>query len=302
MKIKRITKKKSLTPKKVYCFLEPINHECLVVGKSGKHYASYQCFLFGGHYSLISEEIAKWTQRDIIDYIQKNNLVLLIDDTKNIEEVQILTVSKDIHTKFFETYPRLVEWHKRELDHASKYGYVDSVVGGRRHLSRLMYKGKHADKKSWKNLSNISSNTIAQNVESMLVYKAMRNIYDDLKKYNMKTKIIGMVHDEITHFIYKPEAKDVYEIAHKHMTLPTELYGCPITAELGVGYVWGFDVEMTEKNAEKFQKGNFFNINYLTLEGEHSYYENIAYNQDDITNEFISKYPDCKIINIEKTH
>jgi hypothetical protein len=302
MKIKKITKKKHDIPKKVYCFFEPVNHECIVVGKSGTEYASYQCFLFGGHYSLIFDEIAKWKSSEVEEYIVKNNLVLLTQNEKTLEEMQILTVCKDIHAKFFETYPKLTDWHQRELDHAGKYGYVDSVVGGRRHLSKLMYQGRHFDKKSWKNLSNISSNTIAQNVESMLVYKAMRNIYDDLNKYNMKTKIIGMVHDEITHFIYKPEAKDVYEIASKHMTIPTEVYGCPITAELGVGYIWGFDIEMTEKNAEKFQKGNFFNISYLTDTPEIKYYENIAYDLEDIKEEFIKKNPDAKIVDIVKTH
>lgn len=298
----------SMTARNV--FARHITLEEFMKNKSKSPYKKYRfeakkinfAFLFGGRFSLLFDDIASWLPEEIEEYIISNKLIQIEQEGKTKEEEKILTVCKDIQEKFFDAYPDLVFWHKRNIDFACKNGYIDSDIGGRRHLSKLMYQGRNVDQKAFANLKNISTNSPTQNFESMVVYKAMRNIYDDLNKYNMKTKIIGMVHDEITHFIYKPEAKDVYEIAHKHMTIPTEVYGCPITAELGVGYIWGFDTEMTEKNAEKFQKGHFFKINYLTPEEENNYYENIAYDQDDIINEFTNKNPDCKILCVEKTH
>jgi hypothetical protein len=130
----------------------------------------------------------------------------------------------------------------------------------------------------------------------------MADIHNDLKKYKLKSKLIGSVHDEITHYIHKPEVKTVYEIAKKHMTIPTEVWGCPITAELGIGYIWGFDTEATDKNIDKFEKGNFIKVYYMDEKGNPQEYENIAYDIDDIQNEFVKKFPNQEIKKIEIIH
>lgn len=130
----------------------------------------------------------------------------------------------------------------------------------------------------------------------------MTNIYNDFQKYNLKSKLIGSVHDEITHFIYKPEAKTVYEIAKKHMTIPTDVWKCPITAELGIGYIWGFDMEATDKNIDKFEKGNFIRVYYTDSTGKEQDYENIVYDIDDMKEEFKNKFPNEKIKKIEIIH
>ena len=302
MKIKKIVKKTHSIPKKIYCFYEPINHECLVVGKSGNSYASFQCFLFSGHYSLMFENIEAWGMEEVKLYITNNNLKLVDMNHKSLKELEILTVCKDIQDQFFKLYPKLKDWFAESNNFARTHGYIDSPYGGRRHIPRLVKECSGDNKGKVKNLLNISINSPVQNFEALTVYKAMTNIYNDFQKYNLKSKLIGSVHDEITNYIYKPEVKTVYEIAKKHMYIPTEVWGCPITAELGIGYVWGFDMEATDNNIDKFEKGNFIKIYYEDEKKCLQEYENIAYNIDDITEEFKKKFPNFEIKNIEIVH
>ena len=131
MKIKKITKKTHEIPKKIYCFYEPINHECLVIGKSGKSYASYQCFLFSGSYSLMYENIDAWGMEEVESYISKHELKLLELFHKNDKDKKILTVCKDIQDRFFLLYPKLKEWFNTNHSFAKTNGYVDSPLGGR---------------------------------------------------------------------------------------------------------------------------------------------------------------------------
>lgn len=259
-------------------------------------------FLFSGHFSLMYDNIDAWGEKEVTEYIEKNKLEILDIKNKTKHQLKVLTVCKDIQDQFFTLYPRLKEWFSNSHTFAIAKGYIDSPLGGRRHLPRLLFNATEDNKLRQKNLLNISLNSPVQNFEALTVYKAMTNIYNDLKKYNLKSKLVGSVHDEITHLIYKPEVKTVYEIAKKHMTIPTEIWGCPITAELGIGYVWGFDTEATEKNIDKFEKGNFIKVYYIDEKGKRQEYENIAYDVDDMTQEFNKKFSGIDIKKIEIIH
>jgi DNA polymerase-1 len=259
-------------------------------------------FLFSGHYSLMYENIDAWGMEEVEQYISNNNLQIVDMFNKSVKELKILTVCKDIQDQFFKLYPKLKEWFAYNNSFARQNGYIDSPYGGRRHLPRLVKECSGDNKGKTKNQLNISINSPVQNFEALTVYKAMTNIYNDFKKYNLKSTLIGSVHDEITHYIYKPEVKTVYEIAKKYMYIPTDVWGCPITAELGIGYIWGFDMEATDSNIDKFEKGNFIKIYYEDDKNTLQEYENIAYNIDDITGEFKKKFPNYEIKDIQIIH
>lgn len=259
-------------------------------------------FLFSGSYSLMYDNIDAWGMTDVEEYIEKNNLTVLSLHNRTDKDKKILTVCKDIQDRFFLLYPRLKEWFENSHTFARANGYIDSPLGGRRHLPRLLKEFTQDNGGKLKNQFNISLNSPVQNFEAFTVYEAMAKIHEDLNRYKMKSKLIGSVHDEITHFIYKPEVKDVYEIAKKHMFISTEVYGCPITAELGIGYIWGFDTEATDKNIDKFLKGNFIKITYEDEKNTLQEYENIAYDIDDIKEEFLKKFPSVEIKKIDIIH
>jgi len=259
-------------------------------------------FLFSGHYSLMYDNIDAWGIKEVEDYIKNNNLTILDIKNKSKHQLKVLTVCKDIQDQFFILYPKLKEWFNNSHKFAIENGYIDSPLGGRRHLPRLLFNATEDNKLRQKNLLNISLNSPVQNFEALTVYKAMTNIYNDFNKYNLKSKLIGSVHDEITHLIYKPEVKTVYEIAKKHMNIPTEVWGCPITAELGIGYIWGFDLEATDNNIDKFEKGNFFKVTFFDNKGDLQEYENIAYDEKNIEEEVKKRNLDCQIKKIQIIH
>lgn len=259
-------------------------------------------FLFSGHFSLMYDNIDAWGIKEVEEYIKSNELEIIQIKDKNKHQLKVLTVCKDIQDQFFKLYPRLKEWFTDSHNFARAKGYINSPLGGRRHLPRLLFNATEDNKLRQKNLLNISLNSPVQNFEALTVYKAMTDIHNDFKKYKLKSKLVGSVHDEITHLIYKPEVKTVYEIAKKHMTIATDVWGCPITAELGIGYIWGFDTEATEKNIDRFEKGNFIKVHYIDDKGKRQEYENIAYNEEDILQDVSKKFSDISIKKVEIIH
>ena len=76
MKIKKITKKLHKDPVKIYCFYQPFNNECIVVGKSDTFYKSFNSinfgFIFGrSAFSFKIDLEQNWSDKETRDYIKE---------------------------------------------------------------------------------------------------------------------------------------------------------------------------------------------------------------------------------------
>lgn len=251
MKIKKITKIKHSNPIKTYCFFEPINHEVLIVGKSGKKYASKQCvnfgFLFGLAAITFKSTLEKeWTSTEILDYIEDNSLEIKRDQFNN-DDIY-LTVANDIRNKFFETYPFLMPWIKKQHANAKKYGYIDSFHGVRRHIPFLMYEGADIDFKLRANFMNIAVNSPVQSFEAIEIYQALIKIYTIFLERNLKSKFVAMVHDSLVLYVHVTELKEVALILKSCME--NNKYSIPIEMECEYGNIWGFGTEVDYQNLD----------------------------------------------------
>ena len=257
MKIKRINIKNHENPVPVYCFHEPINNEC-IFNVNNTNYASYQCvnfrFLFGGSFFGFKDDIEdSWSIDEMDEYIKKNNLELLLDKDNNIDKA--LTVAKDIRVKFFETYPGLDKWIKKQPKISKKFGYMECLIGGRRHLPQMIYTTDSTNeyKKELNNLENISINSRIQTFEALTIYKAMTDINNEIEKRGLKSIIVGMVHDSIVSYVHKNEVEEMYHILKNSMENKTD-YNVELLADISIGNVWGFGEEVDENSVKKYLK------------------------------------------------
>lgn len=191
-----------------------------------------------------------WTIQEIEDYIKNNNLTLTTD--KNGYEDKYLTVATDIRNKYFLTYPMLEPWGRNCINEAKKFGYTDCMLGGRRHLPMMLFNttdNQNIREKS--HFESVAVNSRVQTFEAIILYKAMVQINNEIEKHNLKSIIIGMIHDSILMYIYKSEVKLMYNIIKEAMD-DYNTFGIPLISELELGQIWGFGKEVTDKNLIEF--------------------------------------------------
>ncbi|HRT03245.1 MAG TPA: DNA polymerase [Candidatus Diapherotrites archaeon] len=240
----------SITAQQVFC--RDISIDEFLKKKKEKPFIDYRFkakginfgFLFGlsaeGFKSVIEND---WNDKDVDEFIEKNKLKIVIN--YNNEEDKYLTVAHYIRETFFNTYSKLLQWIQNSKYIAYNKGYIDCPLGGRRHLPLLSFY-KYASKinnKEKNHLENIAVNSPVQTFEAIMMYKAIINIYSEIKNKNLKSYIVGMVHDSLVLYVHKDEVSIMKDIIKGNME---DLYSfdVPITIEIQVGNVWGFGKEI----------------------------------------------------------
>lgn len=179
----------------------------------------------------------KWTLEECDKYIIENKLeVSDLDGTPNV----YLTVAEDIRNKFFETYFVLEAYLDRVKVRAKKDGYVRSCYGAFRRLPQLMYRGKDDSMKEISHLLNIALNSTIQNMESVIVMRLMNSIRVFIEENDLKSELIGQIHDAIELEFHKDELKELCSFIKKEAEIDFEEYnGIPLEIEGNIADYWG---------------------------------------------------------------
>lgn len=152
-----------------------------------------------------------------------------------------LEEAEDIRDDFFNSYPRLLDMHKKFVDYAKKYGYTYSPIGRKRFLPNLK-------SRNWKDVSEAERqaiNTPVQGFASDLVISALADILEDESLDKSKYKIIGSVHDAILVEADEDVAEEYAQKVKEHMENPSVLEICdieitvPLVADIEIGSAWG---------------------------------------------------------------
>lgn len=152
-----------------------------------------------------------------------------------------LEEAEDIREAFFESYPKLLDMHKKFVAYAKKYGYTYSPIGRKRFLPNLQ-------SKNWKDVSEAERqaiNTPVQGFASDLVISALADILEDESLDKSKYKIIGSVHDAILVEADEDIAEEYAKKVKEHMENPSILELCdieitvPLVADIEIGSAWG---------------------------------------------------------------
>jgi DNA polymerase-1 len=141
--------------------------------------------------------------------------------------------SKAMIEAYFETYPRLKEYMKEQVEKARENGFVETLLGRRRHLKDInsgnfVVKG-HAERNA--------VNAPIQGSAADIIKIAMINIDHKFTEKNLKTKMLLQVHDELLFESPDDEVETAKEIIKHEMenAVETEV---PLLVEVGEGNNW----------------------------------------------------------------
>jgi len=136
-------------------------------------------------------------------------------------------------SNFFATYPGVMRWINENLEFAMKNGYVRTLYGRIRKVPQL-FSGNSSVIEQGK---RIAINTPIQGTAADIIKLSMVEIYNELKRKSLKSRIILQIHDELLLEVKDEEVEEVTEIVKDKMENVSRLK-VPLKVEIGVGESW----------------------------------------------------------------
>jgi DNA polymerase-1 len=134
---------------------------------------------------------------------------------------------------YYENYPQVKEFLEKSVADALERGEAQTLFGRKRQIPELRHKDRLAQQAG----RRIALNTPIQGTAADLMKKAMIDIWNDIMKNGLKTKMILQVHDELVFEVPKQEAERIEALVKKRMekVYPMKV---PLKVHLGWGVNW----------------------------------------------------------------
>lgn len=143
------------------------------------------------------------------------------------------TEAKQMIEAYFETYPKLKEYMAEQVNKARQLGYVETILGRKRHLKDInsgnfVVRG-HAERNA--------VNAPVQGSAADVVKMAMIKIDQQLEEQKLQTKMLLQVHDELVFESPVDEIEAASKLIKTEMESAIETQ-VPLLVEVGVGNNW----------------------------------------------------------------
>lgn len=135
--------------------------------------------------------------------------------------------------RYFNQHPKVAEFLERTVAEATSRGFTTTIFGRIRQVPEL----KHKDKVARQAGRRIALNAPIQGSAADLMKKAMIDIYRELKRRCLETKMILQVHDELVFEVPEGERAGVETIVKETMEAVYPLR-VPLKVHLGWGRTW----------------------------------------------------------------
>lgn len=143
-----------------------------------------------------------------------------------------LKEAQRFHTVFFKTHPDIEVFHRGLTAKVIRDGYVENLVGRRRHLP-------YARAEEWPLVASAkkkAKNFPIQGGAADIIAAALVKIDMEFRKRKLQSLLILQIHDEIVVDAHPSELKLVESIVVKHMLNPfDEEFYVPLRAEVSIG-------------------------------------------------------------------
>jgi DNA polymerase-1 len=141
--------------------------------------------------------------------------------------------AKQYIDQYLETYHGIREYMEKVVEDAKKTGYVSTEFGRRRYIQELNSKNYMVRKFG----DRAAMNTPIQGTAADIMKIAMINVYNELKKRNLKSKIVLQIHDELLIETLLEEKDEVKELLKECMENAAKL-SVPLKVEVEEGKNW----------------------------------------------------------------
>ena len=143
------------------------------------------------------------------------------------------TEAKELIDGYFENFARVKEFMDESIQVARDKGYVETIRGRRRYLKDINSANAVVRGVAERNAINAP----IQGSAADIIKLAMINIWNELKKRNLKTKMTLQVHDELNFDVPKKELDQVEAIVKEQMEHAVDI-GLPLTVEMNAASNW----------------------------------------------------------------
>lgn len=134
---------------------------------------------------------------------------------------------------YFQTYPGIKTFLDESVENAKEHGYAVTLYGRRRPVSEL--KSSNFMQRSFG--ERVAMNAPIQGTAADIMKIAMLGVNRELKKRNMKSRLILQVHDELLIEAYQDEVEEVQTILKDQMEHAAELK-VPLIVDMHNGNNW----------------------------------------------------------------
>ncbi|WP_138268309.1 DNA polymerase I [Anaerofustis stercorihominis] len=141
--------------------------------------------------------------------------------------------AKEYIDTYLAKYPNVSKYMKDIVEFAKENGYVTTMFNRRRYINEIH--SKNFNVRSFGERTAL--NTPIQGSAADIIKLAMINVESEIKKRNLKSKLILQVHDELIIDAPENEVMEVKEILKDKMENAVKM-DCPLKADINVGKNW----------------------------------------------------------------
>lgn len=141
--------------------------------------------------------------------------------------------AKEFIDNYFESYPGIKTYMENQKKKAYELGYVKTMFGRKRIIEELQNKNYMIRQTG----ERIALNTPIQGTSADIIKLAMIKVKEEMKKKNLKSKMIVQVHDELVFDALKEEKEELIELITDVMENVIEL-SLPLKIDVEYGDNW----------------------------------------------------------------
>ena len=141
--------------------------------------------------------------------------------------------AKDFIDNYLDTFPTIREYMEKEKKEAYENGYVTTLMNRRRVIEELNNKNYMIRQAG----ERMALNTPIQGTAADILKKAMVDLYSELNKNKLKSKILLQVHDELILNVYNDEIDKVKKLVKEVMENAYKLK-VDLKVEISTGKNW----------------------------------------------------------------
>jgi DNA polymerase-1 len=134
---------------------------------------------------------------------------------------------------YFEKYPKVKEYLEATKEQARKLGYVQTVLGRRRFLPEI----NSANRMVREAAERMAINAPVQGSSADIIKIAMINLYREMEKRNLKSKMLLQIHDELLFEVPEQEVEIMKSLVGDLMPRAFQLC-VPVKIDVKLGRNW----------------------------------------------------------------